>query len=135
VVAYAQDPARTRLPGSFQVGKDVYETFKQGMAWIDVKDYQIIRLVSDLLRPLPQAGLEKLRTEIDFDEVRFNQASAKFWLPLQVAVTINWKGRALRNTHAYSDFKMFDVKTSQKIQKPKDAGKEVGGAADPPMNR
>ena len=107
------------------------QTFKQGIAWIDAKEYQIIRLVSDLLQPLPQMGLGKLRTEIDFDEIRFKQTSDKFWLPLQVVVTINWNSKVLRNTHAYSDFKLFDVKTTQKIDKPKNAGKTVVEVPDP----
>jgi tetratricopeptide (TPR) repeat protein len=133
VVAYAQLPDRCRLKGHFQAGKIVEEIFKQGIVWIDAKDYQIIRLVSDLLKPLPRIKLEKLRTEIDFDEVRFNQAAEKFWLPVQVGVTVNWNGRLLRNTHSYSDFKLFDVQTTQRIEKPKDAGKTVERAADPSL--
>jgi tetratricopeptide (TPR) repeat protein len=131
VMAYAQIPTRCRLPGRFQVGTNMQETFKQGIAWIDSENYQIIRLASDLLQPSPRIGLEKLRTQIDFDEVRFNQTTEKFWLPVQVAVTVRWNDRVLRNTHAYSDFKLFDVKTLQRIEKPKDRGKTVEGFADP----
>jgi hypothetical protein len=131
VMAYAQIPERSRLSGRFQVGAKILETFKQGMAWVDAENFQIIRLASDLLQPLPQIGLKKLRTQIDFDEVRFDQATAKFWLPIQVVVTVDWNSRVLRNTHAYSNFKLFDVATSQRIEKPKDAGKTVEGAADP----
>jgi tetratricopeptide (TPR) repeat protein len=131
VVAYAQVPERCRLKGHFSVGAKSHETFKQGIAWIDAENYQIVRLVSDLLQPVPELGLEKLRTEIDFDKVRFNQTAQEFWLPVQVVVTVNWNEKLLRNTHSYSDFKQFDVKTSQKIEKPKDAGKPSEGAADP----
>jgi tetratricopeptide (TPR) repeat protein len=133
VMAYAQIPARSSLPGRFQVGGEIQDTFKQGIAWIDAENYQIIRLASDLLQPVPQIGLEKLRTQIDFDEVRFDQATERFWLPVQVVVTVKWNGRILRNTHAYSDFKLFDVATSQRIEKPKNEGKTVEGAADPSL--
>jgi tetratricopeptide (TPR) repeat protein len=131
-IAYAQLPARSRLPGNFQSGINRYETFKQGLAWVDAENYNIIRLVSELLQPIPQIGLEKLGTQIDFDEVWFSQAEQKFWLPVQVVVTVRWNGKVLRNTHAYSDFKLFDVKTSQKIEKPEPAGKNIDRAADPP---
>jgi hypothetical protein len=50
---------------------------------------------------------------------------------VQVVVTVNWNEKLLRNTHSYSDFKQFDVKTSQRIEKPKDTGKPSEGASDP----
>jgi tetratricopeptide (TPR) repeat protein len=131
-IAYAQLPGRSSLPVRFQVGTNKQETFKQGMAWIDAENYQIIRLTSDLLQPLPKIGLEKLKTQIDFDEVRFDQATEKFWLPVQVVVTVNWKGRIFSNRHAYSDFKLFDVATSQRIEELRRTGKTVDGAAGPP---
>jgi tetratricopeptide (TPR) repeat protein len=127
VIAYAQIPERCRLSGRFQVGNKMKETFKQGLAWIDAENYQIIRLTSELLQPLPQIGLEKLKTQIDFDEVRLNQALQKFWLPVQVVVTAKWNGRVLRNTHSYSDFRLFDVETSQKINRPKDSENAIQG--------
>jgi hypothetical protein len=56
---------------------------------------------------------------IDFKEVHFKHYPDTLWLPEQVMVTINWNGKVLRNTHAYSDFKVFNVGASEKIGKPK----------------
>ena len=125
VLAYAQIPGRCRLSGRFQVGSIMEETYKQGIAWIDAGNYQIIRLISDLLRPLPKLRLEKLSTQIDFDEVHFDKTRDAFWLPVRVAVIVHWNDRILRNTHAYAGFKLFDVETTQKVVKPKAAGKAV----------
>ena len=121
LLAFAQIPSLCRLPGRFQVGKDIQDTYKQGIAWIDAENFQILRLVSDLLQPLRQIGLKRLNTQVDFDEVRFSKAPEKFWLPVQVIVTVDWNGKILRNIHTYSDFRLFDVKASQKIQKPNTA--------------
>jgi hypothetical protein len=131
VIAYAQLPARSQIFGRFQDGKNVSTMFKQGIAWIDAENYQIVRLASDLLEPLPRIGLEKQRTEIDFQKVQFGQATENFWLPEQVTVTLHWNGKMLRNTHAYSNFRLFNVETSQKIDKPKHAGPNNDGTADP----
>jgi len=131
VVSYTQIPGQCRLKGHFRVGKNVQETYKQGIAWIDLENHQILHLVSDLLQPLPEIGLEKLRTEIDFDEVRFDREKGHFWLPVQVVVAVNWSGKILRNTHAYSDFKRFGVQTSQKLEKPREGEKALQRTADP----
>ena len=37
------------------------------------------------------------------------------WLPEEVTVTLDWNGKVLRNTHEYSDFKIFNVDASEKI--------------------
>ncbi len=122
VMAYAQIPDRSRLPGYFRTGRNVQRTFKQGMVWIDAENCQIVRLVSDLLTPLPQIKLDKLQTQIDFDRVQFSRNAQTFWLPVQVIVTVHWDGKVLRNTHTYSDFKLFNVEATLKIAKPSVSG-------------
>ncbi len=135
LVGYAQLPARSQILGRFQDGQRVVTTFNQGLAWIDAGNYQIVRLVSDLLRPLSQVRLEKQTIEIDFDEVRFARGTEKFWLPVQVIVTIQLNGRVLRNTHAYSDFRLFNVEASQKIATPKQAGQTVDSITNEPSHQ
>ena len=118
VLAFAQIPARSRLSGSFQTGRNIEAIFKQGMVWVDARDYQILRLVSDLLTPLPRVRLERVETRIDFEEVPFEQKATSFRLPVRVVVTVNWNGKVFRNTHAYSDFLRFSVETRQKVRGP-----------------
>jgi hypothetical protein len=118
VMAFAQIPTRSRMSGSFQFGGNAETTFKQGMAWIDAQNYQILRLVSDLLTPIPWVGLDRVKTQIDFSEIHFDQKSFTFWLPVKVVVTVAWNGKVLRNTHAYSDFRLFNVEVSVKMATP-----------------
>jgi len=120
VLAFAQIPSKSRIFGSFQNGKDVETTFKQGMVWIDAENFQIVRLVSNLLTPLPQIKLDGVETQIDFDKVQFGRKAHEFWLPVQVIVTVHWNGKVFRNTHVYSDFRLFNVETQQKITRPFD---------------
>ena len=131
MIAYAQQPAKARIYGSFQQGQNVSVTYSQGMAWIDSENYQIVRLTTDLLRPAPLVRLNKVTTEIGFSEVQFKKQSRKFWLPDDVMVTLDWNGRILRNKHAYSDFLVSNVDSSQKIGKPKDAEKTANEMAPP----
>jgi tetratricopeptide (TPR) repeat protein len=125
VVAFAQVPARSRIFGTFQNDRNITTTHKQGVAWIDAKSYQILRLKSDLLKPLPQVKLERITTEIDFGEVHFQQAEQDFWLPLQVSVTLDWNGKVLRNQHTYGDFRVFKVDSTVKLGGIKDPGRII----------
>jgi tetratricopeptide (TPR) repeat protein len=134
VIAYAQEPGKSRLSGSFQQADSITTTYTQGLAWIDAENYQILRLTSDLLRPLPLIRLEKETTEIDFSEVQFKRPAQTFWLPEAVTVTLDWNGKVYRNQHAYSDFLVSNVESTQKIGKPKGAEKNAEEANDPPRS-
>jgi len=120
-VAFAQIPGKAHLYGSFQKGLTSETTFSQGLAWIDPTTYQIIRLHTDLLAPLPDFRLEKETLNIDFKEVHFSHLKEAFWLPGKVTLTLDWNGKLLRNQHEYSDFKIFNVATSEKIGNPKES--------------
>ena len=124
VIAFAQIPSRARSFGEFKMQDRGLPVFSQGLAWVDAQTYQILRLRTDLLAPLPEVRLKKQTTEIDFAEVRFNRLAQGFWLPRDVTVTVDWNGKLLRNLHQYSDFKVFNVDSTQKIGKPKSPGAE-----------
>ncbi len=125
VIAYAQRPEKSKINGIFKMGPTSMPTFSQGLAWIDGENYQIIRMRTDLLRPLPEVRLDKETTEIDFGQTRFKSVSGDFWLPREVKVSVDWNGHALRNLHDYSDFKLFSVGATEKLGKPKEAGQSA----------
>jgi len=122
VIAFAQRPEKARLYGIFKSAETRMTTFSQGLAWVDSAGYQIIRLHTDLLLPLPQIELEKETTKIDFGEVHFSRIAEAFWLPQDVTVSVVWNGRYLRNEHQYSEFKLFNVEATEKIGTPKPSG-------------
>ncbi len=131
VIAYAQEPTKTPLSGSFVYGTATLPTYTQGLAWIDAGNYQVLRITSDLLNPIPQVRLDKETTDINFSEVQFKRLPQKFWLPEVVTVTLDWNGRTYRNHHAYSEFLVSNVESTQKIGKPKGAEKTVEESVKP----
>jgi len=120
LVAYAQRPAKAQFTGSFKSGDTTVTTFYQGLAWIDSETYQIIRLRSDLLRPVQALNLQRETTEIAYGEVHFKDKAAGFWVPRQVTVSVDWNGKHLRNEHRYSEFKLFHVDATDKVGAPKE---------------
>jgi len=68
---------------------------------------------------------------VEFEEVHFKHHPDTLRLPGQVTVTIDWNGKVLRNTHAYSDFKIFNLGSSERIGKPKVAAVSSKGSQRP----
>ena len=114
VVAFAQRPETARLLGTFSVSTTSAVTLTQGVAWVDCHSYQIVRMRTELLKPVEKFALDRQTTEIHYDEIQFKEIPLPLWLPRKVAVTVKWKGKTLRNWHTYSDFKLFHVESHQR---------------------
>ena len=84
---------------------------------MDPRTYQIVRMRTDLLRPLTKVRLNRQTTEIHYAEVNFKDSPAPLWLPQEVTVTVEWKGKTYRNSHTYSNFKHFNVGAEEKRKK------------------
>ena len=116
VVAFAQKPEKAKSVERFNSNGEAVLVLHQGLAWIDKDSYKITRLRTDLLKPQAQVRLLRETTEINYDPVEFKQAGQVAWLPSEVAVTVQWWGRTFRNVHTYSDFKLFNTQTKDKVQ-------------------
>jgi tetratricopeptide (TPR) repeat protein len=114
VIAFAQRPETAQRIGRFDFDGKSVPVLVQGIAWVDIKTWQIIRMRTDLLKPPPNTRLRRQTTEIQFGEVRFKEIATPLWLPREVTVTVEWKGKTFRNLHRYSDFKVFRVETEER---------------------
>jgi tetratricopeptide (TPR) repeat protein len=113
VIAFAQKPEMAQRTERFRSDDGSASLLIQGVAWIDPTGFQILRLRTDLLAPQPNIRLQTQTIEIHFRQVSFKEAASALWLPQQVSVTVNWRGRVYRNQHRYSDFKLFNVDTKE----------------------
>lgn len=139
VVGFAQNPDARMTLASFSDGKRAVQTLLQGLAWIDPGSHEILRLRTVLLAPPPGANLAKETTLVDYSPVQLSETSAAIVLPRKVVADL-WlsvdthadlmddpcfrvaKGfflpqhrgtevRHFRNTHVYSDYKLFRVES------------------------
>ncbi|MGD0695641.1 MAG: tetratricopeptide repeat protein [Terriglobia bacterium] len=118
VVAFAQKPETARMVERFDTNDASVLLLFQGLAWIDQESSKIIRLRTDLLKPQSKIRLQQQTTEITYNPVQFKQVGSVAWLPSEVAVTVEWAGKKYHNVHRYSDFKLFNTQTKDKISVP-----------------
>ncbi len=118
LVAFAQRPGWATIVGHVvQNGRSAVILY-QGIAWIDVPTYQIIRMRADMLAPRWDIGLRQQTTEIEFGEVRLPGVLTPLWLPQTVVVTTNWRVETLRNEHHYTNYRLFRVASTIKPDEP-----------------
>lgn len=116
VVAFAQRPENATPINKVEGTWGSLGILVQGIAWIDETSYEIIRMRTDLLAPVPQIGLDQQTTEVSFDEVRLRDVPDPLWLPDYVRVDAQFQGTKFRNEHRYAEFRRYRV--SSKILAP-----------------
>jgi tetratricopeptide (TPR) repeat protein len=93
----------------------------KGRAWIDAESYQIVRLETDLVAPVPEIRLVADRTAIEYGPVRFRTRNVEMWLPSTAEVYFDWNGRRLHRRHSFSSYLLSAVDENQRISAPKSA--------------
>jgi len=80
-----------------------------GVAWIRASDYQVLKMRTDLLAPVPP--LERLTTQVRFANCHLEGGPTELWLPQEVQVTANVGRAVFTNRHTYSDYRLFRVES------------------------
>jgi tetratricopeptide (TPR) repeat protein len=105
-----------------------YPVALKGRAWIAVDSYQIVRLETSMVAPMPQIRLAAEHVNIEYAPVQFRKGALEMWLPANVEVYYDWRGRRVHRRHTFSNYLLFSVDDKQKISAPK------GQDAAPPEN-
>jgi hypothetical protein len=91
----------------------------KGRAWIAADNFQIVRLETDMIAPLPQIRLAADYTVIEYGLVHFSGRKLDMWLPKSAEVYFDWRGRRIHRRHSFSKYLLFSVDDKQSISAPK----------------
>jgi tetratricopeptide (TPR) repeat protein len=118
---------------TYRIGADgpSYPVALKGRAWISADTYQIVRLETDLIAPMPQIRLVADHAAIEYGPVKFSKGNVSMWLPQSAEVYFDWKGRRVHRRHSFSNYLLFAVDDKQKITVPKvDESPAASGPSD-----
>lgn len=136
-VHFRQRPDKPNVIKRYRIGVDgpSYAVSLKGRAWIASDTYQIVRLETDLVAPVPQIKLVADRADVEYGPVKFAKGNVSMWLPKSADVYYDWKGRRIHRRHSFSNYMLFAVDDKQKISAPKtDASVDNGPSDSPKQN-
>jgi tetratricopeptide (TPR) repeat protein len=106
---------------AYRLGVDgpSYPVALRGRAWILADSFQVARLETDLVAPVPQIKLFADHTAIEYGPVRFKNRNVEMWLPQIAEVYYDWRGHRCHRRHSFSNYLLFSVDEKQRISEPK----------------
>jgi VWFA-related protein len=108
-VAFAEHVDPVAVMGRFSIGEASIPILVQGVAWIRTSDYQILRIRTQLLAPIPP--LAQVMTLVLYARNQFRDSPTALWLPLEVEVKAGLGPNLFSNRHRYSDYRLFRVES------------------------
>ena len=120
-VHFRQRPDKPNTIRSYRLGQSgpSYSVALRGRAWIAADTYEIVRMETDLVAPIPEIRLVTDHTLVDYGPVSFKGGNVEMWLPQSAELFCNWRGKRMHRRLSYSNYMLFSVDEKQKIAEPK----------------
>jgi tetratricopeptide (TPR) repeat protein len=120
-VHFRQRADKPNIMRAYRLGEygPAYQVALRGRAWFAADSYQIVRVETDLVAPIPEIRLVADHTAIEYGPVRFRNRNVEMWLPESAEVYSDWKGRRMHRRHSFSNYLLFSVDEKQRISEPK----------------
>jgi tetratricopeptide (TPR) repeat protein len=119
-VHFQQKPNRPGRIRAYVVAGNYHSIALKGRAWIDASTDQVVRLESELVKPMPEIHLLRERLSIDYAPVQFHSRDSQLWLPSHAELLVALDNKAFYRTHAFSNFQLFSVGTGEKQGAPRE---------------
>lgn len=117
-IRFAQRLDRPERISAYVVNGLAYSEYLKGRAWIDPADGEVVRLESELEKPIPQIGLWEQWERINYTPVKFASTGQEIWLPQSAELYGDRHGRYYRR-HTFHEFRLFNVDTTETVKAPK----------------
>ena len=120
-VHFRQRRDKPNTARSYRLGLDgpSYPVALKGRAWILADSFEIARLETDLIAPVPQIKLVADHTAIEYGPVQFHARDVEMWLPQSAEVYYDWRGKRVHRRHSFANYMLFVVDEKQQIAEPK----------------
>ena len=95
-----------------------YRVNLKGRAWVDARTYQIVRMESQIIAPIPEIKLMVDDAVIEYGPVHFKAKGISMWLPRTAEVYSEWGSKRFHQSHTFSNYALFSVDEKQSISEP-----------------
>jgi len=118
LVRFQQREDKPHHTQEYVVNHQVFPVSVKGRAWIAADSFQIVRMESDLVQPIPQILLFSQHWSVDYGPVHFPKQNEELWLPTKAELYFNFMKHRYFRRHSFDHFMLFSVDTVEKRKEP-----------------
>jgi tetratricopeptide (TPR) repeat protein len=119
LVHFKQRDDRPARMHDYKVGSQVYALKLKGRAWITADKFQIVRIESELVSPVPQIRLAGEHQVVEYGPVPFAKKNAQLWLPKSAEIYLDFRRHRYYRKHSFDHYMLFSVDADEKRKEPK----------------
>lgn len=119
LVRFQQRGDRPNRMQAYLVGGSRYAVSLKGRAWITADKFQIVRIETELAKPMPQIELLVEHQITEYGPVPFKKKDIELWLPKTAEVYMYFRGHRYYRKHSFEKYMLFSVEEEQKVREAK----------------
>ncbi len=127
LVHFRQRNDRANRIHSYKIANQMYPVDLQGRAWITADKFQIVRIESEMINPMPEIRLLGEHQVVEYGPVPFPSKNTSLWLPKSADIYFDFRKHHYYRRHSFDHFMLYSVDSDEKRKEPvaKPAGKDV----------
>jgi len=118
---------------SYKVREYTYPVALKGRAWISADSFQIVRMETELVHPMPEIQFLSQHQITEYAPVAFAKKKVELWLPKSAEVYLELRGHFYYRRHSFDHFMLFSVESTDKLKEAK--GVKGPGSFSPQKKR
>jgi len=118
LVHFKQREDRPARMHDYRVGGDIYSLRLKGRAWITADKFQIVRIESELINPMPQIQLRNEQQIVEYGPVQFPGKKTELWLPQKAEIFLDFRKHRYYRSHSFDHYMLFSVDSEEKRKEP-----------------
>jgi tetratricopeptide (TPR) repeat protein len=119
LVRFSQRSDKPSRMHSYKVGDLVYPVNLRGRAWITADNFQIVRIESELVRPMPEIKLLSEHQVVEYGPIQFEKKNTSLWLPKSAEIYFDFRRHRYYRRHSFDHYMLFSTDTEEKRKEPK----------------
>jgi tetratricopeptide (TPR) repeat protein len=112
---------------SYKIGNQMYSVDLKGRAWITADKFQIVRIESEMVNPMPEIRLLGEHEIVEYGPVPFPRKNTSLWLPKSADIYFDFRKHHYYRRHSFDHFMLYSVDSDEKRKEP--VGKPEGKGA------
>jgi tetratricopeptide (TPR) repeat protein len=119
LVGFRQRRDKPSRMHSYKAGDFVYPIDLKGRAWITADKFQIVRIESELVRPMPEIKLLSEHQIVEYGPIEFEKKNTSLWLPKSADIYFDFRRHRYYRRHSFDHYMLFSADTQERRNEPK----------------